>query len=182
LQPLFLDELCQGVAQLLARFGIEADEGAVEDEEARGGGEGALQLVFAELATGEADDVAAVDLRRRFVDIVLIPTLLQVVGGVAVAVGVAEGEDSDVIAGVAVVAALEVVVYFVGAEEGIAAGEDFDEAGLAGGVEAHNGDLLAGVDTQVQRLLKTEVRVAGYAVLDGDDGAVRFHGPCLCSC
>ena len=172
LQPLFLDELLQGVAQLLARFGVEADEGAVEDEEARGGGEGALQLVFAELAAGKADDIAAVDHRGRFVDIVLIPTLLQVVGGIAVAVGVAEGEDADVVAGVAVGAALEMVVYFVGAEEGIAAGEDFDEAGFAGGVEAHDGDLFARVDVQVQGFLEAEVGVAGDAVFDGDDGEV----------
>ena len=172
MQPLFLDELLQGVAQLLARFGVEADKGAVEDEEARGGGEGALQLVFAELAAGKADDIAAVDHRGRSVNIVLIPTLLQVVGGIAVAVGVAEGEDADVVAGVAVGAALEMVVYFVGAEEGIAAGEDFDEAGFAGGVEAHDGDLLARVDVQVQGFLEAEVGVAGDAVFDGDDGEV----------
>ena len=172
LQPLFLDEFLQGVAQLLARFGVEADEGAVEDEEARGGGEGALQLVFAELAAGKADDIAAVDHGGRFVDIVLIPTLLQVVGGIAVAVGVAEGEDADVVAGVAVGAALEMVVYFVGAEEGIAAGEDFDEAGFAGGVEAHDGDLFARVDVQVQGFPEAEVGVAGDAVFDGDDGEV----------
>ena len=182
LQALFTDELLQGVAQLLACLGVEADERAVEDEEARGGGKGATELVFAELAAGETDDITTINHGRRFVDIVLIPTLLQVVGGVAVAVGIAEGEDTDVIAGVAVGAALEVVVYFVGAEERITAGEDFDEAGLAGGVEAHDGHLLARIDAQIQRFLEAEIWVARNAVLDGDDRCLKFHGPCLCSC
>lgn len=50
----------KGLLQLLACLGVEADERVVDDQEAGVGLQGLIELIFTELATGEADDIFAI--------------------------------------------------------------------------------------------------------------------------
>ena len=60
LQVLLMDEVVKGLLELLACLGVEADEGVVDDQESGMGLQGLIELIFTELATGEADDIFAI--------------------------------------------------------------------------------------------------------------------------
>ena len=113
---------------------------------------------------------------RLLVDVVLVPPLLQVVGGVVVAaIGVSERDVADVVGRQCVGARCEIVDRCAH-EERMPADEDIVEHRLATAIRSHDGDVLAVERREVDRVRHTPFGHPCHPLPYADGG---LHTRCL---
>ena len=106
----------------------------------------------------------------------LVPSLLEVIALVAVAIAVTEGDDFYMIIGPLVGSTVEMVMHLIAIQQGPATCEDLYQACLTGGIGADDGNLFAREDLQRDGSRHPKGGMTGHAVDDGKEGRTDLGG------
>src|SRR5574344_263569 len=103
-------------------------------------------------------------MRSLFIDVVLVPSLLQIVSTVGHTIRVSESDVFDIVAGTFACTGREVILYILH-QQGMAADEDIHQHGFTSAVRSYDSDMLVIEKFKTHWLLHAPFRHTGHSVV-----------------